>query len=214
MKKIFLFALALFSLHFLQLNAKDKLPYIIMLNPAHGNVDNGYVTPQGATESELTIKYVSHLKNLLSASGFEVVTISNDIKKDKESILEEIYKIKPDMYLEIHFNASPNAPAQKGIDCWVGQTNQVMYNKVLGKMLGAELYTIPQMTFNGVNANTIKGINQKINEMPCVSSVLSLGYLTHPIEKEYIISDNGMTELCNKIHSAIIRFKEYADKND
>lgn len=214
MKKILLFALTLFSFCFLQLNAKDKLPYIIMLNPAHGNGDNGYITPHGIKESDLTLKYVSQLKTLLSASGYKVVTLSDDAKKDKESILNEIYTIKPDLYLEIHFNADPNNPTQKGIDCWVGQTNQVLYNKVLGKMLGAELYTIPQMTFNGVNANTNKGINQKINEMPCVSGVLSLGYLTHSIEKDIIISDNGMNQICDKIHNAINRYKEYIDKND
>lgn len=214
MKKIFLIVITLSSILFLQSNAKDKLPYIIMLNPAHGNGDNGYVIPQGATESDLTIKCVSQLNTLLSASGYKVVTLNNDNKKNKESILNEIYTIKPDLYIEIHFNAEPNDPTKKGIDCWVGQTNQVMYNKVLGKMLGAELYTIPQMTFNGVNANSVKNINEKLNEMPCVSGVLSLGYLTHPIEKDFIISNDGMNQLCDKIHNAIIRYKEYIDNND
>jgi N-acetylmuramoyl-L-alanine amidase len=79
----------------------------ILLDPGHGGANPGAVGPTGLKESETNLRVARYLRDLLTADGAEVhMTRSKDVYLTLGERVELAKKLKPDLFVSIHHNAS------------------------------------------------------------------------------------------------------------
>jgi N-acetylmuramoyl-L-alanine amidase len=79
----------------------------ILLDPGHGGADPGAVGPTGLKESETNLRVARYLRQLLEADGAVVyMTRETDSYISLKERVQLADKIKPDLFVSIHHNAS------------------------------------------------------------------------------------------------------------
>lgn len=89
-----------------------------MIDPGHGGTDNGAPGPI-FPEKILTLQMAHRLRTKLLGYGFEVImTRTTDKKLELKDRTDMCEKVKPDLFISIHCNASPNKSVT-GIETWL-----------------------------------------------------------------------------------------------
>ena len=90
----------------------------IVVDAGHGGHDSGAVGPSGLLEKDVTLDIALKLAKRLKASGYEVfLTRSDDRFVKLEDRTRFANKVKGDVFISIHCNASPNKNA-RGIETY------------------------------------------------------------------------------------------------
>lgn len=91
----------------------------ILLDPGHGGMDSGAVSPGGLEEKDLTLKIARRVRDRLKAAGVRVLLTRED---DTQVPLEERNRmaeaIRPAAFVSLHLNAAPSSGAQ-GVETYV-----------------------------------------------------------------------------------------------
>ncbi len=209
MKKLILsFCLIIAAASVLQATAKKE--FIVVIQAAHGGSDNGVKATDGTLEKELCLSYAKELEKIATENDFKIVMCREE---DQDFDLAQrnafIKENKADLFISIHFNANLNDPSKRGFECFVGTQTNLMENKMLGKFMGAELYTVAGMKFNGVNTKILPNLNT----IPSPVALLELGYMTNEKDLAFIKTEQGRKEICQKIVNAIKRYKTQLETN-
>jgi len=90
----------------------------IVIDAGHGGHDSGAVGPSGLLEKDITLDIALKLAKKLKASGYEVfLTRSDDRYVKLEDRTRFANKVKGDVFISIHCNASPNKKT-RGIETY------------------------------------------------------------------------------------------------
>ncbi len=191
-------------------HAKVNKEFVIVIQAGHGGTDNGAKAADGSLEKDLTLAYAKQLEQIAKENNFRVIMCREGDENFDLSQGADLAKInKADLYISLHFSVNEGNKYQSGFECFVGtQTNQ-MENKVLGKFIGAELYTVNNMKFNGVNTHVIANLNT----IPSPVALINLGYMDNEKDFTVIKSDENKKEICQKIFNAIMRYKTHIENN-
>lgn len=176
---IFLFLLVASVVHAYSL--KPLKGILIMLDPGHGGADPGAVGKNGLKESATNLRVARYLRTLLEADGAEVImTREKDTALSLADRVAMAAKIKPDLFVSIHHNASLKPISENRSEVYYNAIDYQISRKVsdnmtrelLAKGFGAESRLIPAGFF--VLRNNISP-----------SILTEAGYISLPeIEKE------------------------------
>ncbi len=198
---LFLFILAL------QLNSfaspKPNKDFTIVIEATHDGFYKGMGVAENPKASQLVNDYIQTLKQIATAKNFNIIVANEsnqlfDLNKRKEFLKLN----KANLFISLHFNHSEDA-AKRGFECYVPTDNNTFENRVLGKFVGAELYSVQGMKFNGVNIQK----KEVLNGLPVASAIIELGYLSNAEDSQIIESTEGKNEICEKLLNAILSFK-------
>lgn len=194
------------------LQAKTNKEFVIAIHAGHGGADNGAKAIDGALEKNLTLAYAQELEKLATAQNFKVI-LCRDTDQDFDLTARAAFvkQHQADLFISIHFNASLNDAGKRGFECYVGTQTNLVENRILGKFIGAELYNIAGMKFNGVNIQTQPMLT--LNTIPSPVALLELGYLTNEKDYQFIKTAEGRTEICQKLLNAIQLYKKQIETN-
>jgi len=80
----------------------------IVVDPGHGGKDPGAIGPSGLMEKNINLQIARYLRNLLEAEKFQVImTRDSDVFVDLNARTTLAMKVKADLFISIHANASP-----------------------------------------------------------------------------------------------------------
>jgi N-acetylmuramoyl-L-alanine amidase len=91
----------------------------VLLDPGHGGVDSGAVSPGGLEEKTLTLKIARRVRDRLKAAGVRVLLTREDdamVSLEERSRMAEA--IRPVAFVSLHLNAAPSSGAQ-GVETYV-----------------------------------------------------------------------------------------------
>ncbi len=154
---------------------KEKKSFVVLIDPGHGGED-----PGSLDEKSINLEIANQLIELSKSSDIRIVsTRDSDEFISLNDRVKMIDKIKPDLLLSLHCNASDNRK-QKGVEGYYSPKN--LYDKVSKSFI--EILVQKQLEDESDNGN-IKSVNFVILKDPKVPSVLlELGFLTNDMDSE------------------------------
>jgi N-acetylmuramoyl-L-alanine amidase len=86
---------------------KDRVKPVIVIDPGHGGVDPGTMSPNGVAEKKVVLAVAKQLKARLSESGrYEVhMTRTRDVFVSLDQRLEQSRKLAADLFVSLHADA-------------------------------------------------------------------------------------------------------------
>lgn len=208
MKNILAFLIILLATASISL-AKVNKEFVILIQAGHGGNDNGAKAIDGSYEKDYTLAYAKELEKIAKANNFRVVMCREDDSNFDLAKREEFIKLhKADLLISIHFGYNDDA-TKRGFDCYVPTETNITENRILGKFLGAELYNVKGMKFNGVNRNLVNDLNT----LSAPNTIVELGYLSNADDVAFIKKDENKQVICEKLMNAIMRYKVQIETN-
>jgi len=147
---------------------------VIVIDPGHGGRDPGGIGRYGVVEKNLTLSTSLMLASMLKKAGATVfLTRNKDMKKNLSSIASFVNRIRPDVFVSVHYNYY-DSPSIKGTEVYY-------YNQRSRRM--ADI----------VQANLVKGLRRQnrgvkrikfyiINRTQVPSIIVEPLYITNPEE--------------------------------
>ncbi|SHK25105.1 N-acetylmuramoyl-L-alanine amidase [Tepidibacter formicigenes] len=145
----------------------------IFIDPGHGGKDLGYLSNEGVSEKEITLKFSLVLKEKLEEYGASVCLSRSE---DKSITLDEradmIKKYKPDFLISIHLNKSKfkEISGIEGFYYW---------GDVEGEILGKEIINVLSKKLNIKNRGIREGKIYILEKSICSGIYFELGYLSN-----------------------------------
>lgn len=181
---------------------------VIVIDPGHGGIDSGAVSPLGTKEDELNLKVAQKLKKYLEGQGASVVMtretqqgLSSKKQEDMRKRVDLIKESNADIVVSIHMNKFQQAQ-------YYGA--QTFYMK--GSEEGARLAECIQ---NQMVENLIEGNNRKIKAVdnllilkagssPAV--IVECGFLSNAREEALLKTDEYQEKIAWSIYSGIMEY--------
>ena len=188
----------------------------IVLDAGHGGEDGGAVSSNGISESNINLKIVLKLQNLLEQSGTIVILTRSDenaiydieaktLKQKKISDIHNRVKIgnesSADLFVSIHLNKIP----QQQYDGW-----QTFYKQGSeeGKKLAISIQNNLNEAIQKENNRVAKTIENiyiiKHVEIPI--TIVECGFLSNPTEEKKLLEDDYQNRLAWGIYNGIIDY--------
>ena len=188
----------------------------IVLDAGHGGEDGGAVSSNGISESNINLKIVLKLQNLLEQSGTIVILTRSDenaiydieaktLKDKKNSDIKNRVKIgnesSADLFVSIHLNKIP----QQQYDGW-----QTFYKQGSeeGKKLAISIQNNLNEAIQKENNRVAKTIENiyiiKHVEIPI--TIVECGFLSNPTEEKKLLEDDYQNRLAWGIYNGIIDY--------
>ena len=183
--------------------------HTILIDPGHGGSDSGAVGPNGTTEASVTLAVSKKVRNILSASGANVV-MTRDTDRDVfgpnangqdelQARVDVGERAGADIFLSIHCNAFSN-PNSNGMETYYYAGS--WKSERLATLLNEELAAAGGLYNRGVKTANFYVI--KHSSMP--SSLAELAFVTNPREEALLSDDSYQEKLAGAIARAIGRF--------
>lgn len=189
--------------------AEPKHLITAVLDAGHGGKDGGASgKATKVSESELNLKIVYKLKNVLEKDKINVVLTrktenglygigfgsfkSRDMKARKEII----NKVKPDIVISIHMNTYPDS-RRRGTQVFFDKDNAE------GRKLSDEIQKKVN-GLNGLNYSTLKGDYFILNCSGFSSALVECGFLSNAEDEALLVSDEYQDKLVKAIRDGII----------
>ncbi len=190
--KFILLALALFSLSFV---TKDNKVINVVIDAGHGGHDHG-ATFQSYKEKEIAEIISKKIHELNTDTDVKIHFTRND--DSPISLLERaslINEIKPDLALSLHINNNNN-PTTKGFEVYVSdQSNHYEQSVVLAEKLLFKLAKKTPLSNRGVK----KAPFMVLKKAQCPAMVVEFGFISNEIDRNYLTSEKGQTEMAQSI---------------
>jgi N-acetylmuramoyl-L-alanine amidase len=181
---------------------------VIVIDPGHGGIDSGAVSPSGTKEDELNLKVALKLKKYLEDQGASVILtretqqgLSGQKREDMRKRVEMIKQSNADIVVSIHMNKFPQAQ-------YYGA--QTFYMK--GSDQGARLAECIQAQ---MVENLIEGNNRKIKAADNLlilkagdapSVIVECGFLSNASEEVLLKTDEYQEKIAWSIYSGILEY--------
>lgn len=203
-KKIFFLAIALLAFSISNFaETKHNKEFTIVIESANQGLLKDISNNEKNLEKELSASYIQELKRVAELNNFRVVLV--DAKDNLTSVAKRndfLKQNKANLFVSLYFNKNQDI-SKRGFECYVPYDNNAVENRYVGKFMGADLYQVAGMKFNGVNVEK-KTI---LNGLIAPSTLLGLGYLSNNDDLKILESNDSRTEICTRIVNAIQNYK-------
>jgi N-acetylmuramoyl-L-alanine amidase len=183
---------------------KDLQGTTILLDPGHGGKETGAVGPTGYTEKEVNLVVSKLIKQELERLGATVyLTRETDTELSLPARQETIEKLNPTLALSIHYNALPDAGDAMNTD-GIGMFWYHPQAQELAVFLHDYLTQSLQRPSYGVYWNNLA--LTRPHSAPSI--LLELGFMSNPIEFEWITNPQQQQRLAKAIAAGILAWLE------
>jgi len=168
----------------------------IVIDAGHGGKDAGSYSEE-ISESQIVFNITQKIKQLHQDKNVEIY-FTRDHKEfiSLNERVEFINKIKPDLVLSLHTNASNNT-TNTGFEIYFTKNNKY---KDQNYNFASKLASHLAFQNTSLGKVSIKNANFKvIRDCKAPSLLLELGFLTNPEEKQFLNSEEGQLEIANII---------------
>lgn len=191
---------------------------VIVIDPGHGGIDPGKVSPSGVEEKNINLEISQRLATILSQAGAAVImTRETDTElssaetkglaaKHREDLAKRVQLAKErqaDMFISIHCNSFPDS-RQRGAQVFYGPGKEE--SKILAECIQHEIIRLL-----GNTHRQAKGVDYYITrntDMPTV--IVETGFITNPKEEKLLQDPTYQSKLAWSVYAGIIKY--YADK--
>lgn len=171
---------------------------VIVVDPGHGGSDPGAFGLYGLVEKDATLKAAYKLVGFLKQSGATVyLTRKQNIKIDLKGVVDFTNRVKPDVYIGIHFNATYNRNIN-GTETYYYTRRSYKLAEILHRNIRKKLGR-PDRGVRRARLYTVHHAN-----MPAV--IVEPAYLTNYAEARLLTSDSFLKGVAWGITSGL---KEY-----
>lgn len=209
-------------------------PFRIMLDPGHGGTDLGAVY-SGIRESQLVLQVAQKLAQKMKAdSRFEVaMTRTTDTQISLQDRVRKSDIFKSDLLVSIHANATTDQRA-KGMEIfveapWNSQEEEKTPNDFLEMRPDLEIHRIVQdlknqgrrrwsYQFTDLLREDWKGHVKPgsfyvLHRPKSPSVLLEIGFLSHPQESKWLLSNSTQEQITQNLHKALIKMSQVSNKD-
>ncbi len=193
--------------------AAKTYDFIVVLNPAHGGMDNGYENAFGK-EKDITLAICNQViaKNTDPKIGI-FLTRSIDVGMENEMRLDFVDIIKPDLFIDIHLNKSSTVNAYgTSVSYKTTYYNRKLSNVQLADLMEKNVVTAIEGFPVGIMDVTEEDNFPILNglTMPAVS--ITCGDMSNEKEGELLSRTSYQQNLAKGIYDGIIEAKDMLTK--
>src|SRR5213593_2513150 len=176
-------------------SASSSAPIIVVIDAGHGGHDRGGIPGQSVAEKDMTLDVAQRLRNVLSASGYNVVmTRSSDVFVPLPTRVAIANSYHNALFVCIHFNATKRAGAS-GIETY-------FYSRDSLPLASAVHYYV---TGGAPSAN--RGVRRRgyyvLRKTSIPAVLVECGFLTNPTEAAYAQSASYRQKLAEEIAAGV-----------
>ncbi len=193
---------------------------VIMLDPGHGAQDNG---AQGRTykEKDLALQMAKKLRAALLAKGYSVImTRDSDVYPTLEDRVDLCKKVKPDLYISVHCNASTDKSVN-GVETYCPTPAKAPstgdskpgYNAYSANAFDKNNYRLAfevQQSIVGATKAFDKGVKHArffvIKNAICPAILIETGFISNPSEEMNLASAGRQAAIVSAIVSGVDRY--------
>lgn len=192
---------------------KPKKDYIgsVVLDPGHGDYDDGGVSIDGYLEKDITLAVALKIGKILENENIEVfytrdqdeVFWEGNQASDLFARVNIANETKADAFISIHTNSSENYnDGAIGSEIWLRYTDDK--NITLANNINDEMSKISWNENRGLKDEANHPLTVLIyNELPSI--LVELGFLSDDSDKENLISNKGQDEMAKAIAAGIVK---------
>ena len=178
-------------------------PFKVCLDPGHGGEQIGSTSPKGVLEKNLNLSIAKFISDELKNLQIQTVLTRDD---DRDVSLEQRVKTcadnNCDILLSLHHNALPDGRdplAEHGVSAHYFHEQ----SKPLAAQLLEKIAEFTELDSAGLYRQNLHVLRESTS---CISVLLELGFLIHPIESEIICSEEFQKQAARVIAKAIYNF--------
>lgn len=195
---------------------------VIVIDPGHGGEDGGCVSESGILEKDLNLVISNKLKNILSASGYEILLTREEDKmlydmygdmtdyKGKKKLFDLKNRIKfakecsADMFVSIHMNKFP-VSKYKGLQVYYSPNNDKSELLARAVKENNTLYLQPD------NEREIKAAGTNIfvlNRLNIPAILVECGFLSNAEETALLCDEDYRNKLALVVATSLMKYNE------
>jgi len=166
----------------------------IVIDAGHGGEDTG--AQIGAEQEKKIVENIAKkISRLNSKDEIEIILLRNDDSfVELSERVSKINKINPSLVISLHVNSSENLN-QNGVHAYVSKQNG-FYEK--SKESAENL--VDKISSEKLARGEVKDANYYVlKNSKCPALLVEIGYLTNENDRNYLVSENGQSEIANKI---------------
>jgi N-acetylmuramoyl-L-alanine amidase len=173
----------------------DSSPITVVIDAGHGGHDRGGIPGQRIAEKDMTLDVALRLRNILSASGYQVVmTRSTDVFVPLAGRVAIANSYRNAVFVCIHFNATKRSGAS-GIETY-------FYGRDSLPLASAIHYYV-----TGVAPSANRGVRRRgyyvLRKTNVPAVLVECGFLTNPTEAAYAQSASYRQKLAEEIAAGV-----------
>lgn len=201
--KIILALVVVGSLAFISPKEPKSKQITVVVDAGHGGKDHG-MTFESFSEKEILEQITGKIKEQNADKDIVIhFTRNSDEFVSLKDRTDYINKIKPDLVLSLHINATPNENAS-GIEFFVNKENSnYEKSKTIAEKLSEKMVKNHNMKSRGVKEAKLFIIG--LSEAPAVT--FELGFLSNKNDRKYLTDDNEQNKIANSILEFISELK-------
>jgi N-acetylmuramoyl-L-alanine amidase len=175
----------------------DDSPITVVIDAGHGGQDRGGIPGQRVAEKDMTLDVALRLRNILSASGYNVVmTRSSDVFIPLAGRVAIANSYRNAVFVCIHFNATPRSGAS-GIETY-------FYSRDSLPLASAIHYYVA-----GGAPTENRGVRRRgyyvLRKTNIPAVLVECGFLTNPTEAAYAQAGSYRQKLAEEIAAGVRR---------
>lgn len=197
---------------------------IIGIDPGHGGIDSGAVSPNGVTEDEINLKIALKLRDIIVENGGKVVMTretdeglyTDESKTLKEMKTEDLHKRKEiiedgncDLLISIHLNSFQQSKYY-GAQTFYGK------DKESSKKLAISIQKQLKEELDKSNTRVAQELEDVflINEIDIPSVLVECGFLSNPREEKLLADEDYQRKVAVAIYNGIIKYLMEMEQTD
>lgn len=199
--KILLVAVAFVCLSFVNF---EKKQINVVIDAGHGGTDYG-ATISELKEKEIVSAISKKIQLLNSDADVKIhFTRTEDNTLTLQERVDFMNQVKPDVFISLHINSNKNV-LSNGYEVYVSDTSiAAKKSNELAEKFVNTFSKNTKLRYRGIK--TAPFFVLKKAEYPAL--LLDLGFLSNEIDKDYITSENGQTEIAQNILNFVSDLKE------
>lgn len=177
----------------------EKAPYKarIVVDAGHGGKDDG-ASRSGVKEKDLNLNLALMLKKDLEARGFQVyMTRDTDKFLPLPTITAITNKIKPDLFISVHHNASVN-PSLHGYETY--------YYTAQSKALASKVHRRVVNNVHTTDRGVRKAMFYVIHHTPVPAILCEVGYVSNAGELNQLVTRNRQSRTVSAIGQGVVDY--------
>ncbi|MCC6287282.1 MAG: N-acetylmuramoyl-L-alanine amidase [Chitinophagaceae bacterium] len=214
---------AAFAIKTKQINAKEKVTanvaleknITVVIDAGHGGEDPGAKAENGTTEKDLSLAIAKKIQQLNTNPAIKIIlTRETDVFQNVRDKVDWTLKQKPDAFISIHVNASPEK-STSGFDIYISREKNAREKnaRALASILSAEISKI-YATSKEALQRTEKGI--WVLDAPTIdypSVLIQCGYITNKNDLAFISNEANQEKIAKNILDGIAKYSKAKEEN-
>ncbi len=176
---------------------------LIVIDPGHGGTDPGTsgTGPAKTPEKNINLQVALHLSDILNPDNRAEITRRDDstVKLTDRPLMAN--RLKADLFVSIHFNASENHNAQ-GTETYY-HTNATPKQQELAKAVHSRVVTATGLTDRGVLSKDLFVINPAKHHEDTICCLVEASFLDRPDEEKKLLTQAYQKKIAQAIADGI-----------